>query len=94
MPDTVISEFMDEKAVFEGLAGLDVHYGPGLVDRPDELMRLVAGARALILRHRTRVRRPLLDVASDLRVIGRFGVGLDNIDVDGCDARGIRVLFS
>jgi hypothetical protein len=35
VPDIVISEFMDEKTVFEALAGLDLHYDPGLVDGCD-----------------------------------------------------------
>ena len=45
MPDIVISEFMDETAVREGLAGLDVVYDPGLVDRPDELIGVLKQER-------------------------------------------------
>ncbi len=59
MPDIVISEFMDEAAIREGLAGFDVVYDPTLVDRPDELIRLVESARALIVRNRTQVRGPV-----------------------------------
>ncbi len=51
-----------------------------------------AGARALIVRNRTQVRGALLDAAVRLKAIGRLGVGLDNIDLDLCRARGIRVL--
>ncbi len=92
MPDVIISEFMDEAAVRDGLAGLDVLYDPGLVDRQDELIRLIAEARALIVRNRTQVRGPLLDSARRLRAVGRLGVGLDNIDAEACKARGIAVL--
>ena len=92
MPDVVISEFMDEAAVREGFAGLDVLYDPDLVDRPDELIRAAAQARALVVRNRTQVRGRLLDGARDLRVIGRLGVGLDNIDIAACGTRGIAVL--
>jgi (S)-sulfolactate dehydrogenase len=91
MPDIVISEFMDDAAISEGLAGRDVFYDPKLVDRPDDLKRLVADARALIVRNRTQVRGPLLDAAQRLLVIGRLGVGLDNIDMDACAKRKIQV---
>ncbi|WCS23927.1 3-phosphoglycerate dehydrogenase [Methylobacterium sp. NMS14P] len=91
MPKVVISEFMDEAAIAGELAGLDVQYDPGLVDRPDALLAAVARADALIVRNRTQVRGALLDAARDLRVVGRLGVGLDNIDVPACRARGIAV---
>lgn len=74
-----------------GLAGLDTVYDPGLVDRPEVLRGLLAGARALIVRNRTQVRGALLQAAPALRVVGRLGVGLDNIDVAACEARGIAV---
>src|SRR5918998_1643497 len=91
MPDIVIPEFMDEAAVREGLQDFDVLYAPDLVDRPDELAAAVREARALIVRNRTQVRGPLLDAARALKVVGRLGVGLDNIDVETCKARGIAV---
>jgi len=91
MPKVVISEFMDEAAIAAELAGLDVQYDPGLVDRPGDLAAAVAQADALIVRNRTQVRGPLLDAARDLKVVGRLGVGLDNIDVPACRARGIAV---
>ncbi len=92
MPDIVITEFMDEAAIREGLAGFDVLYDPKLVDRPDELMTLVPGCRALIVRNRTQVRGDLLAAAAKLQAVGRLGVGLDNIDVVACAARSIKVL--
>ena len=69
MTDVVICEFMDQAAV-DGLAAeFDVMYDPGLVDRPDALEAVVAGARALVVRNRTQVRGALLDAASSLQVI-------------------------
>ncbi len=91
MPDIVISEFMDEAAWREGLEGFDVLYDPRLVDRPGDLAAAVAEARALIVRNRTQVRGDLLAAARELQCVGRLGVGLDNIDVDACKARGIAV---
>ena len=91
MPDIVISEFMDQRAVDALAADFDVIYDSELVDRNDELMAAVASARALIVRNRTQVRSELLRMAPALRVVGRLGVGLDNIEVAACRERGIRV---
>ncbi len=91
MPDIVITEFMDEAAIREGLKGFDVLYDAMLADRPEDLVRAVADARALIVRNRTQVRAALLDAAPRLQAVGRLGVGLDNIDVEACRARNIAV---
>jgi (S)-sulfolactate dehydrogenase len=91
MPEIVISEFMDEAAIQASFAGRDVLYDPKLVDDPARLAAAVRDARALIVRNRTQVRGALLEAAARLEVVGRLGVGLDNIDVPACEARGIAV---
>lgn len=91
MAEIVISEFMDEAAIREVLAGREVLYDPKLVDRPGDLLEAVRDARALIVRNRTQVRGPLLAAAQRLEVVGRLGVGLDNIDTDACQTRDIAV---
>jgi len=89
--DVVISEFMDQSAV-DGLAvEFDVLYDPNLVDRADDLVAAVADARALIVRNRTQVRGALLEAAGALKVVGRLGVGLDNIDLEACRQRAVAV---
>jgi len=89
--DVVISEFMDQSAV-DGLADeFDVFYDPNLVDRVDDLAAAVVGARALIVRNRTQVRGALLEAAGALEVVGRLGVGLDNIDLEACKQRAVAV---
>lgn len=87
----VISEFMDEAAIAADLSGFEILYDPGLVDRPEALRAALAGADALIVRNRTQVRGDLLAAAPGLRAVGRLGVGLDNIDLEACQARGIAV---
>jgi (S)-sulfolactate dehydrogenase len=88
----VISEFMDAPAV-ELLRGrFDVDYRPALVDDAAVLAQAVREADAWIVRNRTQVRGEALDGARRLRVVGRLGVGLDNIDVGACAARGIQVI--
>ena len=91
MADVVITEFMDEAAVAELAAIRDTLYDPGLVDRPDDLLAAATGCRALIVRNRTQVRGALLAAATRLVVVGRLGVGLDNIDLNACKARSIVV---
>jgi (S)-sulfolactate dehydrogenase len=87
----VISEFMDEAAVDHLRAEFPTHYAPTLVDAPDRLRALLPQARALIVRNRTRVDAALLAAAPKLEVVGRLGVGLDNIDLDACRQRNIAV---
>jgi (S)-sulfolactate dehydrogenase len=88
----VISEFMDEGPVESLRRRFAVVYDPKLVDQPDALLRAIANADALIVRNRTQVRGELLAAAKQLRVVGRLGVGLDNIDVEACETRGIAVI--
>ncbi len=91
MPKVVVSEFMDEKIARDVLGGLDLIFDPDLVDDRDALLAALADAHAIIVRNRTRVDAELLDHAPDLKVVGRLGVGLDNIDQPACEARGIAV---
>lgn len=91
MSDIVITEFIDEAAL-AGFAPYDVHYDKTLHARPDEIARLAASARALVVRNQTQVRGKLLDACKRLEALGRLGVGLDNIDLEACRARGIVVL--
>ena len=91
MAAIVICEFMDEDAVTGILASFDVLYDASLVDRRDDLVTALGEARALIVRNRTKVDTELLVRAPKLQAVGRLGVGLDNIDVAACKARGIAV---
>ena len=54
----------------------------------------LARAAGLVVRTYTRVDRDLLAAAPALRVVGRAGVGLDNIDVAACRARGVEVVYT
>ena len=88
----VITEFMDERAVAQLAAKHDVLYDAALVDDPARLKQEAAGADALIVRNRTQVRGELLGALTRCRIVGRLGVGLDNIDVPGCEAKGMKVI--
>ena len=88
----VISEFMDERAVAQLAAVHDVLYEPTLVDDAPRLLAQAQGAHALIVRNRTQVRGELLAALQQCKVVGRLGVGLDNIDVPACEALGMVVM--
>ena len=60
--------------------------------RPDDMAAAIADCEVFIVRNRTQVRGALLDACKVAKVIGRLGVGLDNIDVPGCEARGMTVI--
>lgn len=90
-PIIIVSEFMSQAAVDRLSDAFPTTYDPGLVDRDPDLQAAVAGAQALIVRNRTQVTAALLDAAPSLKVVGRLGVGLDNIDPAACEARGVAV---
>lgn len=71
-------------------AGHDVDVQIGL--SPDELLTAVRGAHALIIRSATTVTAEVLDAGTDLVVVGRAGIGLDNVDVAHATARGVMVV--
>lgn len=91
MTDIVISEFMDEASIDDLRTDFQVHYDPSLVDHPDKLRAALGDARALIVRNRTQVRADILAAAPRLEVVGRLGVGLDNIDLEECRKRSVTV---
>lgn len=88
----LVCEFMDERAVAQLSAAHDVEYDPQLVDKPGELLQKAAACDVLIVRNRTQVRGELLAALGKCRIVGRLGVGLDNIDVAACGQRGIAVI--
>lgn len=92
MTKIIISEFIDADALATLESRAHVTFDPNLVDNEASLLEAVSDADALIVRNRTQVRGALLEAASSLKVVGRLGVGLDNIDVADCQARGIEVI--
>jgi D-3-phosphoglycerate dehydrogenase len=71
-------------------AGLDVDVREGLA--PAELEDAVRGAAALVIRSATQVTEDVLAAGSDLVVVGRAGVGIDNVDVAAATRRGVMVV--
>lgn len=91
LPKVVVSEFMAPEGLAR-LAGRVVLVDDAtLVGDRVRLLAAVTDADALIVRNRTRVDAALLDAAPRLRVVGRLGVGTDNLAMDELAARGIAV---
>jgi (S)-sulfolactate dehydrogenase len=90
-PGVVITESMNEDAVASLADDYDVVYDPTLVDDRARLFGLLGGARAIVVRNRTLVDPELLAAGPALLVIGRLGVGLDNIDLTACEQGGVAV---
>jgi D-3-phosphoglycerate dehydrogenase / 2-oxoglutarate reductase len=59
---------------------------------PGELVEVIPGAAALIIRSATQVTRTVLEAGTDLVVVGRAGIGLDNVDVEAATQRGVMVV--
>ena len=91
MAEIIVTEFMDPAALRHFSGRYDVLADETLVDDPQRLVDSLNAARCLIVRNRTQVDEQVLDAAPTLEVIGRLGVGLDNIDLPACEARNIRV---
>jgi len=90
--DIVITEFLDSEAAGFLDQSFAVFRDDQLAFDPERLRQQVKEARALIVRNRTQVDKALLDAAPKLSVIGRLGVGLDNIDTAACAQRDIKVI--
>ncbi len=71
-------------------AGFTVDERLGL--SPEELLEVVPGAAALVIRSATRVNAEVLAAGSNLVVVGRAGIGLDNVDVAEATRRGVMVV--
>ena len=69
---------------------LDVDVNTGL--KPEELLKIIADYDGLIIRSQTKVTAEVLEAASNLKVIGRAGVGVDNVDRDAASTRGVIVM--
>ncbi len=88
-PIVVVAEPLDEPSL-EYLAGrAEVRRVEGA-----ELDKHIGQADGLIVRTYTQVNRALLDRAPNLKVVGRAGVALENIDVPACRARGVQVVHT
>ncbi|NWF51545.1 MAG: phosphoglycerate dehydrogenase [Nitrospirae bacterium] len=71
-------------------AGIDVDIKTGL--KPEELLEIIVNYHGLIVRSATKVTSKIIEAASNLKVIGRAGSGLDNVDIIAATKKGIVVM--
>lgn len=88
----LVSDKLADKAieVFKSDPGFEVVVKTGLSE--DELVREIPSYDALVVRSGTKVTRKIIEAAENLKVIGRAGVGVDNIDCEAAKERGIPVM--
>lgn len=92
MRKLVVSEFLQDEYLDLLRARFEVEYDPDLyADRP-RLLDQIADAEAVFIRNRTRIDAEFVAAAGEMRVVGRLGVGLDNIDMNACRGRGVEVI--
>src|ERR1044071_7268174 len=92
MPKVLVSDPIAEAGIahLRKVADVDVKIGIP----PDELKSIIGEYDALAVRSETKVTADILSAAGNLKIIGRAGVGVDNIDVKAATERGILVVNS
>jgi D-3-phosphoglycerate dehydrogenase len=90
-PKVLISDKMDPNAakIFEE-RGCDVDVKPGMT--PDELKAVIGQYDGLAIRSATKVTKDILDAGTNLKVIGRAGIGVDNVDIPYASGKGVVVM--
>ncbi|MEM9144804.1 MAG: phosphoglycerate dehydrogenase [Pseudomonadota bacterium] len=93
MPKVLISDKLSEAAVaiFRD-RGIETDFQPDLGKEPERLRQVIGNYDGLAVRSATKVTPEILQAANGLAVIGRAGIGVDNIDIPAASARGIVVM--
>jgi D-3-phosphoglycerate dehydrogenase len=92
-PRVLVSDKLSKTAVqIFADRGIDVDYQPDLGKDKDKLLEIIGNYDGLAIRSATKVTDKLLGAAGKLKVIGRAGIGVDNVDVPAASARGIIVM--
>jgi D-3-phosphoglycerate dehydrogenase len=88
----LVSDKLSERGlkILKDTKGFDVQMKTGL--KPQELKKIIKDYDALIVRSATNVTRDIIEAADKLKIIGRAGVGLDNVDLKAATAKGIIVM--
>jgi D-3-phosphoglycerate dehydrogenase len=92
-PKVLISDALSPAAVqiFKD-RGIEVDFQPSLGKDKEKLAELIGNYDGLAIRSATKVSAKILDKAKNLKVIGRAGIGVDNVDIPAATARGIIVM--
>ena len=94
MANILITEFMNQEQVEQLSLEHSVSYEPELYLDSKALREKSTDVHALIVRNKTNVDKELLETIRDLKVVGRLGVGLDNIDVVHCKEKNVPIVIA
>ena len=94
MANILITEFMNQKQVEQLSALHNVNYEPELYSNNVAIIENSSDVHALIVRNKTKVDMQLINSMKNLKVIGRLGVGLDNIDINHCKEKNVPVIIA
>jgi D-3-phosphoglycerate dehydrogenase len=88
----LVSDNLSESGIeiLSKVPGFEVQVSTSLT--PDELKHVIKDFDALIIRSATKVTAELLENAHNLKVVGRAGIGLDNVDIEAASKRGVVVM--
>ena len=92
-PRVLISDALSDAAVqiFKD-RGIEVDFQPKLGPDKDKLAEMIGDFDGLAIRSATKVTAKLLESAKNLKVIGRAGIGVDNVDIPAATAKGVIVM--
>lgn len=76
--------------IFKKTSGIDVDVNTGLT--PEERLNIIGQYDGLVIRSATKVDTDLIDAAENLKVVGRAGIGLDNVDIPAASKKNIAVM--
>jgi D-3-phosphoglycerate dehydrogenase / 2-oxoglutarate reductase len=93
MPEILLTEEIVDPSIDALAERFRLAYEPHLWSERAALLERLPGVRALLVRNMTTVDAAVLDAAPDLEVVGRIGVGLDNLDLPALSERGVVVCY-
>lgn len=93
MKKLLITEIMDEQEVQKLQSMFTTIYDPNLFNNEKKIIELIPEMDALIVRNNTLVNETILAASKQLKVIGRLGVGLNNINVELCKKKILQLFL-
>ena len=92
-PRVLVSDKLSETAVdIFRRAGIEVDYMPQVGKDKEKMLEIIGNYDGLAIRSATKVTEKLIDAAGRLKVVGRAGIGVDNVDIPAASRKGIVVM--
>jgi len=91
-PKVLVADPISERGIAELAEGKLLQVDVQVGQTQEELLKIISQYQGLVVRSQTKVTAALLEAAKQLKVVGRAGVGVDNVDVDAATKRGVIVM--